>query len=357
MPAMGSAEAISPRILVVEDHATNAAMLEGLLSGQGYQVSRAADGLQALAHLAENPPDLIFLDLDLPRMNGFDVCHWVKQNPETRLIPIIIVTGQDPFEARMRAWDLGADEFISKPIQCMELLARCRSLLRLKRLTDELETAEAVMLAFAQMVEAKSPFTNQHSMRVSEMSVLLADHIGLCEQDRELLRKGALLHDIGKISIPDVILNKPGKLTTAEYDRIKEHTIEGYEIVKKLRSLKVILPLIRWHHERMDGQGYPDGLTGDQIPVLVRILAVADVYDSLASMRPYRAAIPLEACMNILRANAAGGGLDSVLVEQFDSALRLHQFGSPSSLHDTQTGARETIPESPIGLLNGMPTR
>lgn len=349
---MGAAEAISHRILVVEDHATNAAMLEGLLSGQGYRVSRAADGIQALAHLAEDPPDLIFLDLDLPRMNGFDVCHWVKQNPETRLIPIIIVTGQDPFEARMRAWDLGADEFISKPIQCMELLARCRSLLRLKRLTDELETAEAVMVAFAQMVEAKSPFTNQHSMRVSEKSLLLADHLGLCEQDRELLRKGALLHDIGKISIPDVILNKPGKLTTEEYDRIKDHTIEGYEIVKKLRSLKDLLPLIRWHHERMDGQGYPDGLTGDQIPLLVRILAVADVYDSLASMRPYRAAIPAEACMNILRANAAGGGLDALLVEHFETALRFHQFGAPSSLHDTQTGAKETIPESARELLN-----
>jgi putative two-component system response regulator len=350
---MGSAEAISPRILVVEDHATNAAMLEGLLSGQGYQVSRASDGLQALAHLAENPPDLIFLDLDLPRMNGFDVCHWAKQNPETRLIPIIIVTGQDPFEARMRAWDLGADEFISKPIQCMELLARCRSLLRLKRLTDELETAEAVMVAFAQMVEAKSPFTNQHSMRVSEKALLLADTIGLCEQDREILRKGALLHDIGKISIPDVILNKPGKLSTEEYDRIKEHTVEGYEIVKKLRSLKDILPLIRWHHERMDGQGYPDGLTGDQIPLLVRILAVADIYDSLASLRPYRAAIPPEACMKIIRTNAAEGGLDCVLVEHFESALRSHQFGSPSSLHDTQTAANETIHESPMELLNG----
>src|SRR5258708_9413192 len=345
---MGAAEAIHHRILVVEDHPTNAAMLEGLLSGQGYRVSRAADGLQALASLADDPPDLIFLDLDLPRMNGFDVCRWVKQNPETRLIPIIIVTGQDPFEARLRAWDLGADEVISKPIQCMELLARCRSLLRLKRLTDELETAEAVMVAFAQMVEAKSPFTNQHSLRVAEKSLLLADQMGLCEQDRELLRKGALLHDIGKISVPDDILNKPGKLTTEEYNRIKDHSVEGYEIAKKLRSMKDILPLIRSHHERMDGQGYPDGLTGDRIPLLVRILAVADVYDSLASMRPYRAAIPEDACMTILKSNAAGGGLDPVLVNQFVTAFYAGRTGA-----DTQTAAvKETIPEPRVELVS-----
>jgi len=252
----------------------------------------------------------------------------------------------------MRAWDLGADEFISKPIQCMELLARCRSLLRLKRLTDELETAESVMLAFAQMVEAKSPFTNQHSVRVAEKALLLADQLGLCESDRELLRKGALLHDIGKISVPDAILNKPGKLTTEEYNCIKEHTVEGYEIVKKLRSLKETLPLIRWHHERMDGQGYPDGLTGDQIPLLVRILAVADVYDSLSSMRPYRGAIPAEACMGILKSNAASGGLDAALVDHFEAALEANRHGSRSALSDTQTAAaKETIPETVGELL------
>jgi putative two-component system response regulator len=220
-------------------------------------------------------------------------------------------------DARLRVWELGADEFASKPIHCVELLARCQSLLRLKRLTDELETAQSVLFALARAVEAKSPYTQGHAERVATYSLLLADELGLDAVRREVLRQGALLHDIGKISTPDAILDKPGTLTPQEYEIVKQHTVQGARIVEPLRSLRDTVPLIRGHHERIDGKGYPDGLHGDDIALSVRILSVADVFDALASLRPYRAAIPHERCLSILRENAAGGGLDSDLVERF----------------------------------------
>jgi putative two-component system response regulator len=328
---MCSADAPSSRILVVEDDPTNAAMLAALLKQNGYRVSCAADGFEALDRLAQEPPDLILLDLGLPLLDGYEVCRRIKQDPRTRLVPVVILTAQDPVDTRLRVWDLGADEFISKPIQSVELLARCESLLRAKRLTDELETAQAVLFALARAVEAKSPYTHGHAERVAAYALMLADEIRLERGQREVLRQGALLHDIGKISIPDAILDKPGALTAEEYAVVKQHTVQGARIVEPLRSLRETVPLIRSHHERLDGRGYPDGLRADQLSLPVRILAVVDVYDALSSLRPYRAAIPLPACLSILREGAAGGGLDPELVEHFATVLGAHGFPGPDS--------------------------
>ncbi|HEY1858829.1 MAG TPA: HD domain-containing phosphohydrolase [Gemmataceae bacterium] len=323
---MYSACALSAHVLVVEDEPAIAAMLAALLKKNGYRVSYAVDGYEALDRLAQEPPDLILLDLGLPLLDGYEVCRHIKQDLRTRFVPVVILTAQDPIETRMRVWDVGADEFISKPIQSVELLARCQALLRSKRLTDELETAQSVLFALARAVEAKSAYTHGHAERVTAYALLLADEIHLERGRREILRQGALLHDIGKISIPDAILDKPGALTVEEYEVVKQHTVQGARIVEPLRSLRETVPLIRSHHERLDGKGYPDGLRGDEISLLVRILAVVDVYDALSSLRPYRAAIPLPACLSILRESAAGGGLDRELVEHFASVLDANGF-------------------------------
>jgi putative two-component system response regulator len=197
------------------------------------------------------------------------------------------------------------------------VVARARSLLRIKDLIDERDSAEAVVFAFARVVEAKSPYTHGHSERVAAYALTLAAEVSLPEDEWETLRKGALLHDIGKVSVPDAILDKPASLTPAEFDIMKQHTVQGARIAEPLRSVRDAVPLIRWHHERLDGRGYPDGLMGGSIPLLVRILSVADVYDSLSSARPYRGAIAHPQCVEILQRDAAGGGLDQELVNAF----------------------------------------
>jgi putative two-component system response regulator len=185
----------------------------------------------------------------------------------------------------------------------------------------ERDSAESVVFALARTVEATSRFTHGHSERVLAYSLALAEVCGVGAAEREVLRKGALLHDIGKISVPDVILDKPGALTGEELAVVKTHTTQGAHIVEPLHSVRDAVPLIRWHHERLDGKGYPDGLRGEEIGPLVRILSVCDVYDSLASDRPYRGAIPHGRCLEIMRENALGGGLDLELVALFAASV------------------------------------
>ncbi|HKI35013.1 MAG TPA: HD domain-containing phosphohydrolase [Gemmataceae bacterium] len=314
---MAAAEASAYRIVVAEDDSSNARLFEQVLAAEGHDVRLAADGVEALALIADCKPDLILLDLDMPRLNGYEVCRRVKQDPATRLIPIVMITADHAFDSKLRAWELGADDFLEKPLHCIELVARCRSLLRVKRLIDELDTAEAVLFALARAVEAKSPYTQGHAQRVTLYALALADEAGLGSEERETLRKGALLHDIGKISTPDAILDKPGELTPAEYEVVKQHPLQGARIVEPLRSLRETVPLIRWHHERLDGRGYPDHLAGEEIPILVRLLSITDVYDSLASQRPYRDAMSPATCLDVLRKGARGGKLDARLVDLF----------------------------------------
>jgi putative two-component system response regulator len=305
------------RILVVDDDPTVGAALDYILKNEGYDVARARDGRGALAVVAARPPDLILLDLNMPQMGGFEVCRRVKADPATSLLPIVILTGESEGEARLQAWEAGADDFLTKPFQVVDVLARCRSLLRTKQLVDELDSAQSVLFALARTLEAKSRYTQGHSQRVTAHALALADRVGLSAADRETLRRGSLLHDIGKISIPDSILDKPARLTADEYAVVKHHPAEGVRIVESLRSIRDVIPFIRWHHERMDGGGYPDGLFGGSIPPAVRVLSVADVYDALATERPYRPALAHAECVRVMRADAVGGGLDPELVDLF----------------------------------------
>src|SRR5262245_26456848 len=237
------------RVLVVDDNPFIASLLQHGLGAEGYAVVVAQDGLEALARVAEAHPDLILLDLDLPHLPGDEVCRRLKSDPATRLIPIVMITSLGAFENRLAAWGYGADDFLTKPFHLVEVAARCRSLLRIKKLIEERDGAEAVVFALARAVEAKSPYTHGHSARVTEYCLALARARGLGAEECEVLRKGALLHDIGKISIPDAILDKPSKLTAEEYDLVKAHTAQGAHIVEPLATLRDALPLVRWHHE------------------------------------------------------------------------------------------------------------
>lgn len=327
------------RILIVDDNPSVSALLCHALLAEGCEVEVADDGQQALERVAVNPPDLILLDLDLPSLSGDEVCRRLKNDPATNLIPIVMVTGQSDGDTKLAAWEYGADDFLTKPLRLVEVTSRCRSLLRIKRLIEERDSAEAVVFALARTVEAKSSYTHGHSERVMRFALELADAVGVARHEREVLRKGALLHDIGKLSVPDAILDKPGKLTVEEYEIVKGHAAQGAHIVEPLHSLQETLPLIRWHHERLDGKGYPDGLYGEQIPRLVRVLSVADVYDALASQRPYRRSMPHERCLEMLRENAASGGLDAELVLVFCSLI------APRSVPARRGGsADETVP-------------
>jgi putative two-component system response regulator len=306
-----------PRVLIVDDNPAIIALLRHALEAERCAVEVAGDGREALARITEAPPDLILLDLNIPHIPGDELCRLIKNDPALNLIPVVIVTGQSDSKSRVSAWEYGADDFLTKPLRAAEVTARCRSLLRIKQLIEERDSAEAVVFALARTVEAKSTFTHGHSERVMHYALDLADAVGIAPHEREVLRKGALLHDIGKISVPDAILDKPGKLTTAEFEVIKGHPAQGAHIIEPLHSLRETLPLIRWHHERLDGKGYPDGLRGDAIPRLVRILSVADVYDALSSERPYRQSMSHDHCLEVLRENALGGGLDPDLVAIF----------------------------------------
>ncbi|HVK14542.1 MAG TPA: HD domain-containing phosphohydrolase [Gemmataceae bacterium] len=306
-----------PRVLVADDDLSIRALLRQVLEMEGYRVELAGNGSEALALAEGRAPDLILLDVDMPGLGGYDVCARLKAAPATRLVPVLILTGGGRPDGRLSAWGVGADDFLTKPFRIHEVTARCRSLLRVKRLTDELDSAQAVAVAFSRAVEAKSPYTLGHTERVTAYALRLGEKIGIVGTELELLKRGALLHDIGKIHTPDAILNKPGKLTDAEFDVIRRHPLEGVRIVEPLRSLQDTVPYIRWHHERLDGRGYPDGLFGGSIPVGVRVLSVADVYDALSSARPYRPAMSHEMCIGILRKEAAGGGLDPELVDAF----------------------------------------
>jgi putative two-component system response regulator len=308
-------------ILVVDDSPSIVSLLRHALEAEGCRVSVAEDGLDALSQVDREPPDLILLDLDLPHLNGDEICRRLKRNPQTRFIPVIMITAMAAMHNKLAAWEYGADEFLPKPFHLMEVITRCRSLLRIRRLIEERDSAESVVFALARAVEAKSPFTHGHSERVMRYSLALASACNIDAGQSELMRKGALLHDIGKISIPDAILNKPGKLTPEEYEVIKAHPAQGAHIVEPLHSVRDAVPLIRSHHERLDGRGYPDGLRGDEIPLLVRMLSVADIYDSLSSHRPYRDAIPHAVCLEMLRENAFDGGLDPELVAVFSEVV------------------------------------
>ena len=312
------------RVLVVDSAEANGALVTSVLTPVGYLVERAADGLDALERVRRDPPDLILLDVMMPTLNGFDVCRRLKDDPATRLVPIVLMTARHQSEDRIQAIDAGADDFISMPCNAHELRARVQSLIRLKRYTDDLDTAEAVILSLALTIEARDSSTTGHCQRLARYASRLGRHLGLSEADVAVLSRGGFLHDVGKVGIPDAILLKPGRLTRAEYDVMKQHAAIGDRLCGDLRSLRRVRPIVRHHHERLDGSGYPDGLRGDAIPLLAQIIAVADVFDALTTARPYKPAQQVGPACDELMREAARGWHRSDLVEAFVSLALDH---------------------------------
>jgi cyclic di-GMP phosphodiesterase len=295
------------RILVVDDVAGNVKLARSVLECDGYQVTGVSGGEEALEAVANDHPDLILMDVMMPGLNGFEACRQLKSQLSTRLIPVVLVTALRNSRDRIQGFEVGADDFLSRPINASELRARVRSLIRLKRYTDDLDSAESVIVSLALTIEARDPSTDGHCQRLAAYATALGIELGLSDDDLAALERGGFLHDIGKVGIPDSVLLKPGKLTAEEYEQIKTHTVIGDRLCGELRSLRRVRPIVRGHHERLDGTGYPDQLRGNAVPLLAQLMGIVDVFDALTTSRPYKKALPPEeACEELLREAARG---------------------------------------------------
>jgi putative two-component system response regulator len=278
-------------ILVADDEAAARRLLRRILEPAGYKVLEAATGREALQIAESEQPDLLILDITMPDIDGVEICRTLKNDPVTHLTPVIHITGLTTREQRLRALSAGSDEFVGKPFDIEELLIRVRSLLRTKHLTDHLVSSEAVVVALARTVEARDHYTEQHLHRVADRSVEIARRVGMSDREIETVRLGGLLHDLGKIAVPDAVLLKPGPLDRNEFALIRQHPEAGAQIVRPLRAFQGPEPVVLHHHERFDGTGYPYGLKGSAIPLAARIVAVADSFDAMTTDRPYRGAL------------------------------------------------------------------
>jgi putative two-component system response regulator len=312
----------SASILVVDDNADNASLIAELLSTRGYSVLVAHSASEAEQEMRRCPPDLILLDVIMPGKSGYDLCRELKTDPATRLIPVVLITGLSDREDRVRGIDAGADDFLSKPVFPEELFARVRSLLRLKEFTDELENADDVLCTLGLSVEARDPYTEGHCERLAQVASELGRFLGVDSEAALALRRGGYLHDLGKITVPDEILKKGSDLTPEELEIMKQHPITGETICLPLKSLRMVLPIIRNHHEHWDGSGYPDQLKGEQIPLLARILQVVDIYDALTTARPYKPALSRDQAFATMAKEAELGLWDRNVVWQFFAMMK-----------------------------------
>lgn len=332
------------RVLVADDEPELRSVLSRLLQKEGFEVQVAEDGTGALRKVREFQADVILLDVKMPGANGFDVCAELKSNPETQFIPVILLTGLGRREDRIRGIDVGADDFIMKPFDRLEVVARVRSLARVKRATDELERAELVLFALARTIEGRDPYTEGHCERLSRYGATLGRRMGLCSQEIRALERAGIVHDIGKVVVPDAILLKPGPLTEEEWAVMRQHPVTGEHICEPIKSFRLVRPIIRHHHERFDGSGYPDGLVGTAIPITARILAVVDVYDALTTERPYKRAMPSPMALEQMAIEVERELLDPDIFRVFRETIR-------------ESGASATRGRTPSDELSGPRSR
>ena len=306
-----------PLILVVDDHPTSRVTAATLLAVEGYQVLEAESGSSALSMVVETKPDLLLLDVMMPGMDGFEVCRRLKQDERTRLVPIIFVTALNDRRSRIKGIEAGGDDFLTKPFDRLELTARVKSLIRQKRLNEDLDHAEQVLFSIACSIESRDPNTGDHCQRLTAMGKAFGEYLHLSRIEIRDLMWGGYLHDIGKVGIPDAILLKKGKFTPEELEVMKQHVLIGEKICQPLRTMAGVLPIIRHHHERWDGTGYPDGLVGNQIPTLAQVFQIIDIYDALTSERPYKLAFTPEKALEIIAEETEKGWRNPKLVKQF----------------------------------------
>lgn len=327
------------RVLVADANITTVELLEDILSEEGCCVEKVYNGEDALFKARRILPDIILLDITMPLLDGLEVCQQLRVASETRLIPVIIITVHRDRANRMKAIKVGADDFLTKPVDKLELVTRVKSLYKRKKYLDDMENVEVVLYSLSSMLDARCPYTANHSQNVSYYSTVLGQRMGLSKKELDTVRRGALLHDIGKILVSDTALNKPDKLTDKEWDLMKMHPIKGANLMGNLKHLKDICPIILYHHEKLDGCGYPYGLKGDQIPLLARIVAVCDGYDALINDRPYRRSYPVDDALDVLKKSNGHQHWDQEIVEKFTSIA--HEVSKPDLLYWPNSSNRE----------------
>lgn len=319
-----------PTILIVDDLDLNRHLFKAILRAAHYRIVEAKRPAQAFSILDSEKVDLVVVDLVMPEMSGPEFCRLLKSDRRTQLTPILMITGVQGMETEVACLESGADDFLIRPLKPELVRTRIRTMLRHKALTDLLEEAESILFALARSVEQRDRYTGRHCERLAAYSVLLAQAGGLSKHDQLALFRGGYLHDIGKVGIPDSILFKRGLLSDAEWEVMRLHTVRGEEICRPMKSLAPVLPIIRSHHERWDGSGYPDGLRGEDIPLLARILQVADIYDALTTARPYKPALSHHEAVEIMLDEARRGWRDPELISLFAEVSQPDSPGSGS---------------------------
>ena len=317
-------------VLIVDDEYIGRETLQSVLEGEGYELEMAENGLQAIEKAKKLLPDVILLDVMMPGMTGFEVCQRIRSDPQIAEIPIIILTALDDRESLLNALKAGADDFISKPFDRYELRARLMGITRLNRYQKliqeraKLREANAQLLAayeatiegWSHALDLRDRETEGHSRRVTELTVKLAKTLGMSDDEIIHIRRGALLHDMGKIGVPDSILHKPAKLTDEEWAIMRRHPQLAYDMLFIIEYLRPALEIPLNHHEKWDGTGYPRGLKGEEIPIVARLFAVVDVWDALTSDRPYRPAWSQDEALAYIR-EQSGKHFDPQVVDLF----------------------------------------
>jgi putative two-component system response regulator len=309
------------RVLIADDRESIRSLFHRLLSADGHDVVLAPDGASALAAVHRHRPDVVLLDVAMPLVDGLEVCRQLKADPATRLTPVVLVSGQTELTDRINGIEAGADDYLSKPVHPHELRARVRSLSRVKQLIDALDSAEAAFVALALTIEARDPYTMGHCERLSRTAVGLGRALGLGIDDLSALHRGGYLHDIGKVGVPDSVLLKPAPLTAEESALMRRHPEIGDSLCAPLQSLRSVRPIILGHHERLDGSGYPNGLRGDEVPLLAQIVGIVDVYDALTSRRPYRDALSHDEAVEFMMEETHAGRFNPRYVQAFLETL------------------------------------
>ncbi|BAY16465.1 response regulator receiver modulated metal dependent phosphohydrolase [Nostoc sp. HK-01] len=316
----------APKILVVDDHAASRMTAAALLAMEGYEVIEADSGAAAVVLVTQKHPDLILLDVMMPGMDGFEVCHLLKQDEHTRLIPVIFITALNDRRSRIRGIEVGADDFLTKPFDRVELAARVKSLVRQKRLNEDLDHAEQVLFSIARAIESRDPNTGDHCERLVTLGQNFGEYLNLSRSQLRDLMWGGYLHDIGKVGIPDAVLLKNEQLTLEDWEMMQQHVLIGEKICQPLRSMRGVIPIIRHHHERWNGSGYPDGLKSNEIPFLAQVFQLIDIYDALTSERPYKRAFSPAEALSVMWEETQAGWRNPELMQRFTDFIHTYNL-------------------------------
>jgi putative two-component system response regulator len=327
---------VAARVLVVDDEPHITRLLSRMLAHDGYEVLTAETIAAAREVIEAHAPDIVILDVMLPDSDGITLCQRIKQNATTRLTPVVLMTGLNDAEVRLRGLEAGADDFLDKPIDTRVLVARVRALARVKRYTDDLDAAGSIIMTLATMIETRDGQTDGHCHRMANYATALGRALRLAPSDIQALHRGGFLHDVGMLAIPDSVLRTAGPLSHEQLDLIKSHTVAGDRMCAHLRSLQSVRPIIRHHHERFDGSGYPDGLRGDDTPLIAQIIGVVDVYEAVTSRRPYQPTQPASEAVHVLHAEAQRGWRRRDVVEAFTELVTQRHFEAVPNLTSSQ---------------------